>query len=77
MSLATGIARAEELGATVRDALDTVNALVIELPQSAIAQLVADDTVQWVEPPLPRMSELNASTRARVQADLVRPPPTI
>ncbi|MBP7747203.1 MAG: S8 family serine peptidase, partial [Phycisphaerae bacterium] len=75
VSLATGIARAEELGATVRDALDTVNALVIELPQSAIAQLVADDTVQWVEPPLPRMSELNDSNRARVQADLVQAAP--
>ncbi|HNQ22133.1 MAG TPA: S8 family serine peptidase, partial [Phycisphaerae bacterium] len=70
-----GIRVAEQQGAVVRDVLYTINALVIELPRSAIATLAAEDAVQWIEPPLPRMSEMNDSNRARTQADLVQAAP--
>ncbi|HNQ24761.1 MAG TPA: S8 family serine peptidase, partial [Phycisphaerae bacterium] len=73
--LEAGITVAEQHGAVVRDILYTINGLVIELPRSAIAVLAAEDAVQWIEPPLPRMSELNDSNRARTQVDLVQAAP--
>jgi hypothetical protein len=73
--LASAVALAEQYGAVVRDVLYTINALVVELPQSALLALAAEDSVQWIEPPLPRMSEVNDSNRARTQADLVQAAP--
>ncbi len=72
---AGAVAVVERLGATVRDTLTTVGGLVIELPLSRVAALAADDRVQWVEPALPPLSELNAGNRARTQADIVQAPP--
>ena len=62
-------------GGDVRSRLSIVNGAVIELPYSQIEALVAEDAVQWIEPPLPRMSPVNDSNRARTQADLVQAAP--
>lgn len=62
-------------GAVVRSELHTVNGLVIELPFTNIGPLADEDSVQWIEPPLPRMSGVNDSNRERVQADIVQQPP--
>ncbi len=64
-----------EYGADVRSYMRTINALVIELPFDSIPGLAAEDKVQWVEPPLPRMSETNDSNLVRVGADIVQAPP--
>ncbi|MBU0719347.1 MAG: S8 family serine peptidase [Planctomycetes bacterium] len=62
-------------GALVRDYLESINGLVIELPFDRISGLVAEDAVKWVEPPLPRMEELNNSNRNITGANIVQAPP--
>ncbi|UCG17374.1 MAG: S8 family serine peptidase, partial [Phycisphaerales bacterium] len=59
-------------GATVRSYLHSINGLVIELPFSRIHPLADEDGVQYVEPPLPPMVELNNSNRTRTGADIVQ-----
>lgn len=62
-------------GAAVVTQLSAVNALVVEVPASRLAALAAEDAVQWIEPPLPRLTEVNDGVRAATQADLVSLPP--
>ena len=62
-------------GANVRDLLESVNSLVVEMPDDSVALLAADDAVQWIEPALPKFSECNDSNRSRVQADIVQAAP--
>lgn len=75
VSLADARAVAALHGAQVRDSLESINALVLELPESHLTELVTDEDVQWVEPPLPRMSGTNAENRALTQADLMQVAP--
>ena len=56
-------------GGKVRSALTTNNTLVVELPYSAIDFLIEDDRVLYVEPALPKFTELNNSNRVITQAD--------
>jgi hypothetical protein len=72
---AEGIPVVSSYEATVMDLIPAINGLVIELPFDAIVNLAADDVVQWIEPPLPRLDVNNNSNRARVQADLVQAAP--
>ncbi|MBN2447277.1 MAG: hypothetical protein JXO22_11150, partial [Phycisphaerae bacterium] len=62
-------------GAAVRSLLRSVNGAVIELPQDAIESLAAADEVMWIEPPLPKFSELNNSNRVRTEADTAQAAP--
>jgi len=62
-------------GATVRSLLRSVNGAVVELPLGNLAALAREDAVQWIEPPLPRLSAVNDDVRARTGADLVQAPP--
>ncbi len=62
-------------GASIRSAVQSVNTLVIEVPYSQVFALADDDRVMYLEPPLPRMSELNDSNRSRVEADAAQSPP--
>ncbi len=61
--------------AFVRDSLETANSLVIELPASQIKSLAEDDSVQWLEPPLPKWDSMNDSNRSLVQADTLHTAP--
>lgn len=70
-----GVATAARHGAQVRSVLESINGLVIELPQNQIEALAAEDAVQWIEPPLPRFSTVNDSNRALTQADTVQAAP--
>jgi hypothetical protein len=65
----------EQHGGTVRDSVSLVNALVVEFPQARLQEMAADDRVQWIEPPLPRMSEWNDSCRTRTGADTAQAAP--
>ncbi|MFQ5590414.1 MAG: S8 family serine peptidase [Phycisphaerae bacterium] len=62
-------------GGVVRDFLESVNGLVVELPFEDIASLADEDAVQWIEPPLPRMVELNDSNRIVTEVDVLQAPP--
>lgn len=63
VDLLTGSIIAMTYGAVVRDELESINGLVIELPMSRIATLADRDAVMWIEPPLPAMADLNDSNR--------------
>ena len=65
----------ERHGGVVRDKIESINALVVELPFLAVAGLADEDRVQWVEPALPRMGTYNAQNRVRVQADTAHAAP--
>jgi len=69
------IQMAQQHGAVVRDVLESINVLVLELPRPNLTALADEDTVQWIEWPLPRMSEINDSNRAITQADIVQAAP--
>jgi hypothetical protein len=65
----------QQHGAHIRSRLRAINGLVIELPAERVAALADEDGVQWIEPPLPRLSPVNNDVRARVGADIVQAPP--
>ncbi len=65
----------EGVGGVVRDVVPSANTLVVELPLARVKTLARLDDVQWVEPPLPRMSETNASNRVITQADQAQSAP--
>ncbi|NLX21919.1 MAG: S8 family serine peptidase [Phycisphaerae bacterium] len=60
--------------ARVRAEVASINALIVELPFGKIAGLADEDVVQWIEPPLPRMGDVNDGSRLLTQAGLVQAP---
>lgn len=58
-----------DYGAKTQSIIRTNNTVVMELPYSAIFKLIEDDRVLYVEPALPKFSELNNSNRVVTQAD--------
>ena len=55
---------AKQFGATVRDRLESINGLVIEMPLSKMNGLASQDEVEWIEPALPTFSTMNVENRA-------------
>jgi hypothetical protein len=64
-----------QFGAAIRSRLAPINSLVIELPYSQIKPLSDQDAVEWIEPPLPKLSVVNAENRVRTGADIVQAAP--
>ncbi len=56
----------------VRDTLESINGLIIELPLRNINVLADEDAIQWIEWPLPRMSVINDSNRTITEAEVVQ-----
>lgn len=65
----------ERYGAAVASRIDALSGVVAHLPADHIAALAADPDVRWVEPPLPRLEEINDGARARTGVDVVNAPP--
>ena len=65
----------KRLNGVIRSDLESVNGLVVELPLANLDTLADEDTIQWIEWPLPRMSEINDSSRAITEADIAQAPP--
>lgn len=67
--------RAERLEALWRhggraiSTLVTVPVIVAQVPASGVTGLAAEDAVQWIEPPLPPLQDVNDSNRALTQAN--------
>jgi subtilisin family serine protease len=59
----------------VRDVIESLNGLVVELPFDNIKGLAEEDPVQYVEPALPRMGTTNDSIRALTGVDTVQAAP--
>ncbi len=68
-------ALAARYGAFVRSVLGPINALVIEIPQSQVKPLAAEDAVMWIEPAIWQLSEMNASNRERTGVNIVQAAP--
>ncbi len=66
---------ATRLGGRVVSLIGSVNAVTLHVPWSRLSDLAADDAVQWIEPPLPMMTDLNAENRALVGADILNAAP--
>lgn len=62
-------------GAMIRSELRTINGMVLELPRSQAVPIAMRDEVQWVEPPMPALQELNAENREVTQANEAQEPP--
>jgi hypothetical protein len=71
----TGLDLVDRYNGEVRDTVDVINTLVVELPYSQVLSLAAEDAVQWVEWPLPPMDVNNDSNRAITQAGSAQAPP--
>ena len=71
----TGVNTARKHGAVIMDRVRSINVLVIELPQAGIDALADEDVVQWIEPPLPRFSEVNDDNRILSQVDTLQASP--
>jgi len=67
-----GRIRAALHGGAAISVIRSLNGLVVEIPLSRVDDLADDDDVLYVEPALPQFSELNDSSRALVQADIVQ-----
>ncbi len=70
-----GIELCRAQGATIISMLRSIGALVIELPETELAELADEDGVQWIEPPLPRMGPTNNDVRERLEIAAVAAPP--
>ncbi len=70
-----GVNLALRHGAFVRSKVSGANALVVEMPLESVQLLVGEDEVQWMEPPLPAMAEINAENRVRTGANVVQAAP--
>ncbi len=64
-----------EFNATVASQIRSINAATLHLRLSQIDALALEDSVMWVEPPLPPMDELNAENRALTGVDIVNSAP--
>jgi hypothetical protein len=71
----TAVQTCRHHGARVRSQLESVHALVIELPLNRINALAAEDGVMWIEPPLPALEPTNNDNRQRTGADIAQDPP--
>ncbi len=62
-------------GARLQSKLTSINSAVIEIPFGRISALADEDAVSWIEPALPKFSELNNSNREITGANTVQAPP--
>ncbi len=62
-------------GVEIRSSVAQTNALVVEGPADRVRALIDLDEVQWVEPPIPALSELNALARTALGVDTVASAP--
>lgn len=64
-----------QYGGFVRTTLRSIDVMVVEIAQSAIKGLADEGVVQYIEPPLPAMTEMNATSRMRTQAEVAQAAP--
>ncbi len=72
---AEGLPAVQRHAGSVVSLISTVNTLVVELPASNVKKLAEEDVVQYIEPPLPALMEMNSDARLRVGADIVQSAP--
>jgi hypothetical protein len=68
-------ARVRRSGGRVRSSIAIINAFVAEVPTEVLDELGRMESVQWVEPALPKLEGVNDDNRGLTQADIVQEPP--
>ena len=68
-------ATVQQHGAVIRDRVESLNVLVVEVPLANVSALADEDAVQWMEWPLPQFGEVNDGNRAITEADIVQVSP--
>jgi hypothetical protein len=63
------------VGGKVLSTVESINALVVDIPETSLDRLIDRDAVQWVEPPLPPLDAVNDQNRTRTQAEAAQSPP--
>ncbi|GJM25166.1 MAG: hypothetical protein DHS20C16_15810 [Phycisphaerae bacterium] len=63
------------VGGKVISTVESINALVVDIPESRLNRLIDRDAVQWVEPPLPPLDAVNDQNRVSTQAEVAQAPP--
>ncbi len=71
----TAVELLQRHGAVIRGTMRSLNGYLVEIPYAKIATLADEDAVQYIEPPLPRLSAVNDSNRARTGSDVAQAPP--
>jgi len=66
---AKGAEAVRDAGGAVVSTLRSINAVVVHMPESRIAELAKNDAVLYLEPPIPALTTLNAENRALTQVD--------
>lgn len=62
-------------GGIVRSRFVGLSGMTVEIPYTGLLGLMAEDAIQYAEPPIPGFSELNAQNRANTGVDVVQAPP--
>jgi hypothetical protein len=68
-------ALAAKHGGQVINAIQSLNGVVVHAPVSALGAIAAEDGVQWIEPAMPKLGELNAQNRVLTGTDTVNAAP--
>ncbi|MBC8422456.1 MAG: S8 family serine peptidase, partial [Chloroflexi bacterium] len=55
--------------------VESINSLVVSLPQDAVNELAAEDIVEWIEQVEPALSPVNDGVRANIGADALQAAP--
>lgn len=74
VAMSKGISIVENYGGRVVTPLQSQPVLVVETSLDSIPQIAQDDSIQWVEPPLPALEDVNDSNRNITQAQLAQSP---
>ncbi len=70
-----GAAIVKKHGGRVRSLMRSINGFVVEMPAANVKALAVEDSVQYLEPPLPQFSEMNDSNRIITGANTVQAAP--
>lgn len=62
-------------GADVVGRAPSINVLVLEMPVLLVGLFSKEDSVRWIESPMPRLSEANSLTRIYMTTDIVQAAP--
>jgi hypothetical protein len=65
----------KSLGGEVRSYIRGLNGMVVHLPVKRIDELASKDAVLYIEPPLPKFSEMNAENRVITGSDIAQAAP--
>lgn len=72
---AKGAEAVREVGGRVVTPLRSINAAVVHMPESRVLELAKSDSVLYLEPPIPALTELNAENRVITQVDTLQQAP--